>query len=129
LNRHKSLWPLAAALALALALGAQGQDAAPAWKGKAIEYRLLNWRLEDTEACLRAATEDQVASVADMLTALSGEVSPRSNPALQAAIDARLAQRLSEAGKEGWDVVWVRESTSVLEGYVLPAPAVFLKRQ
>ncbi|RMG14427.1 MAG: hypothetical protein D6731_10335 [Planctomycetota bacterium] len=107
----------------------RAQEAAPSPPQRSpVEYRLVPWRPADTEWCLREATGDQVASVPDMLAALASELSPRNHPRLQAAVAARVAAAMQEAGREGWRFVWLREGSAVVEGYALPAPALYFER-
>lgn len=124
-------WPTLAAGLLVLAL-ARAQEAppparpagvAPAW-----DYRVLTWQRADTEAALRDATGSSITNLEDMLARLAAEVDPRDHPALQTAIDQRLRSHLERLGAEGWELTWVRENTTLVAGYVLPAPALYLRR-
>lgn len=95
-----------------------------------VEYSLLAWERADTLAVLRTVTGDDVAGPREMVRKLAaGTIEPVDNPKLQAAIDQRLQEKLIKVGAQGWEAFWVRNTTTVLEGHVLPAPAVLLKRR
>jgi hypothetical protein len=111
----------------------RGQDAedeaAPVQASLRWDYKTEAWSGEDVLTTLRAASEDEMGSADDMLRALAEEIAPRDNPAVQRAVDARLGERLTALGAAGWELVWVREGTTVVSGYMLPAPTLVLKRQ
>ena len=126
-ERFKALWPVLAAgiLAGALVFG-QSDEAAPVaikW-----DYKLVAWTGEDTEAAMRLATGDQTSGIEAMATALANDMAPINHPKLQAAVDAHLQAKLQEVGAEGWELTWVRDTTTVNSGYVLPAPSMICKR-
>lgn len=93
------------------------------------EYKLLTWEAKDTEAVLREITGEELTSVEDMVTALANQLEPQNDTKLQRAVELRLAAHLGEQGDEGWEAFWVRESTVIVSGHVLPAPSVLLRRR
>jgi hypothetical protein len=123
---------LAATVVAGAALVVRAQDeegAAPAPRASAVEVKLMVWRAEDTMAVLRAATGDSISEASTMLRSIAERSAPKEAPEVQAAVDERVAERLAEAGAEGYELVWVRETSTVVDGYVLPAPALFLQRR
>lgn len=91
---------------------------------------MLSWDGADTLSALREVTGNEFGAPAEMLDRLSeGGLVPAADPALQAAIDRRLADRLSALGAEGWEAFWVREGETQLEGHLVPSPSVLLKRR
>ncbi len=128
-ERFKALWPVLAAgvLAGALVFG-QSEESAPDPAPVKWEYKLIAWTGEDTEAAMRLATGDQTSGVEDMATTLANDMAPINHPKLQAAVDARIQTRLQEVGAEGWELMWIRDTTTVNSGYVLPAPSLICKR-
>jgi hypothetical protein len=94
------------------------------------QYLTEAWTEEDTEAALRTATGDGTSSVATMLGALAESSIPRQHPGMQRAIDVRLNERLVKLGADGWELVWVRDgSTIAANRYELSAPSLILKRR
>lgn len=126
-ERFKALWPVLAAgiLAGALVFG-QSEESAP--EATKWDYKLVAWTEEDTEATMRLATGDQISGIEGMATTLADDMAPINHPKLQAAVDARIQAKLQEVGAEGWELTWVRDTTTVNSGYVLPAPSLICKR-
>lgn len=129
--------PSLAALACALLLGvarpappeALAQEGAPP-SATRWEYRIVSWTLDDTRAVLQAATGLELASIEEMAHALEREsLEPLSDARVQGEVDRRLEARLSEVGREGWELVWVAEQPAVVTGVLLPAPRVYLRRR
>jgi hypothetical protein len=50
------------------------------------------------------------------------------DPRLQAAVDARLEEKLQAAGGEGWEAFWVRERTSLVGGAPFRTATLMLRR-
>jgi len=121
------------ALLVGVAVGAvsgRRAQATPPPPLSVIEYKLLAWERADMIAVLRKVTGDDVSSVREMVRKLgTGTIEPVDNPKLQRAVDARLQEKLAKVGVDGWEAFWIRKTTRVVQGHVLPAPAVLLKRR
>jgi len=122
-------WPLSLALVvLAAAALVRAQDAPKppvAW-----EYRLLSWEAADLVTVFRTITGDKLGDLSAMVRAVAEEgLELRANPRLQHAIDVQLAAKLDQAGGEGWEAFWVRDTTRIVNGHVIPAPSVLLRRR
>ena len=130
-RRSMSSWPLVLVGVLLVGHLVRGQDEAePIKPNSRWEYLTEVWTNEDTEAALRAATGDGTSSVATMLGALAESSIPRQDPGLQRAVDGRLNERLARLGAEGWELVWVRDGTTIAANrYELSAPSLILKRR
>lgn len=124
-------WPLVLVGVLAVGHLVRGQDEpAPIKPSVRWEYLTQAWTGEDTELMLRAATGDGSSNVASMLGALAEVSIPRSHPGVQRAIDARLSERLTTLGADGWELVWIRDGTTIAaDRYELSAPTLILKRR
>ncbi len=124
-------WPLVLVGVLAVALvRGQEEPETPITSGVHWEYMTAPWTAEDTKAALRIATGDGSSGVGTMLGALAEESIPRQHPSMQRAVDTRIGERLVKLGADGWELVWIRDTTTVAEArYELSAPSLILKRR
>lgn len=121
-------WLLAPLLLLGLALVVAVRGPARAEARVKWEYQVIVWKHEDTEALLREATGQALASIEDMAHALERGSEPLDDPRVQAIVDRVLEQKLDAAGQEGWEAFSIQPARSVVFGVLLPAPRVVLKR-
>lgn len=121
-------WLLLAPVLLLAGLALVGRVPAHANPPIKWEHRLLVWKHEDTEALLREATGQALASIEEMAHMLERGNEPLDDPRVQAIVDRVLQQKLDAAGKEGWEAFQVLTTRSVVYGVLLPAPRVVLKR-
>jgi hypothetical protein len=95
-----------------------------------VEHRILSWSIADTEAVLRQVTGKDLTTVSQMAHEVAREdVEPVTDARVQAAVDARLTTKLDAAGAEGWEAYFVEDTPTNIEGVLMPAPRVFLRRR
>lgn len=130
MSKHIAWGAVALAAALLLFLAPRPPAVAAPPERKPFEYRLLVWEEGDTAAVIRqVAGEDELADPVQLAQALERQQPILDDPRINAAVEARLAGRLAEAGAEGWEAFWVRENIAFVGGAPLRAPTVLLKRE
>lgn len=125
--RHAAWAGVALLAALLLALGpARPASAAPP---RGWEYQVVAWSEEDTGEVMRQVTgATELADPLQLARALERQGPLLDDPRVQAAVDARLQEKLRAAGAAGWELSWLREQTSLAGGAPFRTASLYFKR-